>query len=221
MSPILLAAIVIFTILIFTCLLVPIRTQLILNDRKRSVAVSWLRMALGSNLKDRVYEFKFFDQTIVRKTFKKAPSKEMKKKRRKPRKEIKEGKKKSRFNLRFLWEERDLLQRVAKIALRFLRDILRAIRWDRFFLELQVSTPDPALTGVLYGELLAVKYSTEYSLPNARIKVEPDFVNQSPSGSAESVFSIRPVTLIAAVSKMFFAVPKIRIVTTFIFKRRR
>lgn len=221
MSPILLAVIAIFTVLIFACLLVPIRMQLILNERRRSVVVSWFRMALGSNVKERVYEFKFFDQTIVRKTFKKAPSKEMKKKRRKPRKEIKEGKKKSRFNLRFLWEERDLLQRVTKIGLRFLRDILRAIRWDRLFLELQVSTPDPALTGVLYGELLAVKYSTEYSLPNARIKVEPDFVNQAPRGSVESVFSLTPLDLATSLSKMFFAMPKIRVVKTFLSKRRR
>lgn len=210
-----------FVILTLTCLLVPIRLQLILNDRKRSVAVSWLRMALGSNLKDRVYEFKFFDQTIVRKTFKKARSKEMKKKRRKPRKEIKEGKKRSRFNLRFLWEERDLLQRVTEIALRFLLDILRAIRWDRLFLELQVSTRDPGLTGVLYGELLAVKYSAEYSLPNARIEVEPDFVNQAPRGSAESVFSLTPLDLATSLSKMFFAMPKIRLVKTFLSKRRR
>jgi hypothetical protein len=225
MSPVVLAVGAICVFLVLTCLLAPIRLQLILDDRRRSVVVSWLRVALGSNLKEKVFEFKFFDQTIVRKKFKKAAKdkteKVRKRRLRAKEKTEEEEKRKSRFDLRYFWQERDLLRRVAKVALRFLWDILKAIRWNKLFLEVDLSTPDPALTGVLYGQLCAVKHSAEYLFPNARIRVQPDFVNQSPSGSAESVFSIRPVNLIAPTSRMFFALPKIRILTTFIFKRRR
>jgi hypothetical protein len=205
----------VFVILILTCLFMPIRLQMILNYRRRSIFLSWFVIALGTNLKEKTFEFDLLKRTITRKEFKqgkKARAKE-------EGKEKKRGK--SKLNLGDLWRERDLLQIVARVVLRFLWDILRAIRWDKLLLRVDVSTPDPALTGILYGQLCAVKYSAEYFFPDARITVQPDFVNQSPKGSAESTFSIRPLNLIAPISKMFFALPKIQILKTFILKKRR
>ncbi len=166
---------------------------------------------LGSNLKEKVFELNLFNQKIIQKKFKKETKEKIEKKK----------KKKRKLNILDLWHKRDLWQRVIQIALRFFSDILRAIRWDRLSLEVDIATPDPALTGVLYGGLYAVRCSADYFLPDAHIKLRPDFFNQFPRGSAETVFSIRLLNVVAPVSKMFFAMPKIQLVKTFILKKRR
>lgn len=178
---------------------------------------------IGSNLKEKTFELGLWKRRFIRRKFKKEKKEVVeKRKKMKEKEEPKEvEKKKTWFNLGVLWEEKDLFLRLTKVALRFLGDILRAIRWDKLYLEAEVSTPDPALTGILYGQLCAVKYSTEHFFPRACIKVQPDFVNQVPRGSAESTFSIRPLSLFTSFSKMFLNIPKIRIVKTFILKKRR
>jgi hypothetical protein len=217
MSPVALVVMAVF-ILSLIFLLVPIRLQLIMNQRRRSVAVSWLMVTMKGNLKDKDLELLFLDQTVVRKSLKKKDEVEEKRK-----KEVKPKgeKKKSRFNLQFLWEEKELLLRMIKVVLSFLWNILEGIRWKRLYTEIEVATPDPALTGVLYGQLCAVKYSTERFFPKARIVVTSDFTSQLPRGSAESEFSILPVNLVISLSKMFFTIPKIRILKAFVLKKRR
>ncbi|MGB2989387.1 MAG: DUF2953 domain-containing protein, partial [Candidatus Zixiibacteriota bacterium] len=81
--------------------------------------------------------------------------------------------------------------------------------------------PDPALTGILYGQLCAAKYSACHFFPGAQIQVQPDFINQLPRGNAETAFSVRPVNVIAPASKMFLALPKIQIVKVLIELKRR
>jgi hypothetical protein len=202
---------VIFLILTITCLLVPIRLQLVLNNRKRIITFRWLWIDLESNLKEKTFELSLFNQNIIRKKFKK-----------KAKEKIKKAKKKGRkLNIVDLWHKRDLLFQVIPIVLRFFLNILKAIRWDELFLQVDLATPDPTLTGVLYGGLCAVKSSTYYFLPNAYIKLRPDFFNQVPRGSADIVFSIRLLNMVAPVSKMFFAMPKIQIVKTFLITKRR
>jgi hypothetical protein len=202
---------VIFLILTLTCLFVPLRLQLILNDRKKLIAFRWLWIDLRSNLKEKTFELSLFNQKIIKRKFKK-----------KAKERIKKPKKKGpKLNLLDMWHKRDLLFQVIPIVLRFLLNILKAIRWDKLFLEVDVATPDPALTGALYGGLCAVKYSTDYFLPSAHVKLRPDFFNQFPRGSAETAFSIRLLKVVTPVSKMFFAMPKIQIVKTLILKKRR
>jgi hypothetical protein len=202
---------VIFLILTLTCLFVPLRLQLILNDRKKLIAFRWLWIDLRSNLKEKTFELSLFNQNIIRKKFKK-----------KAKEKIKKAKKKGRkLNIVDLWHKRDLLFQVIPIVLRFFLNILKAIRWDELFLQVDLATPDPTLTGVLYGGLCAVKSSTDYFLPDAHIKLRPDFLNQFPRGSAETVFRIRLLNVVAPVSKMFFAMPKIQIVKTFLITKRR
>ncbi len=211
MNSFLFLVLAIFLVLTLACLLVPIRLELILNDRKKLIAFSWLWIDVGSNLKEKAFELSLFNQKVIRKEFKK-----------KAKEKVKKAKKKGRkLNISDLWHKRDLLFQVIPIVLRFFLNILRAIRWDRFSVDVNMATPDPALTGILYGQLCAVRYSTDCFFPNARIRVQPDFVNQLPRGSAETVFSIRPLNIIAPVLKMFFAMPKIQLVKTFILKKRR
>lgn len=211
-------------ILTLVCLVAPIRLRLTLNDKKKSLALSWLVMDVEGNLKEKSFGLDLFHQRIITRKFKK-PGEDVKKtetKKSKAEEEIdKEKKKKSKLRPLDLWIKKELLVRVLRIAFRFLADLLRAIRWDELSLEVDVATPDPAFTGIFYGQLCALKHSTDYLLPNARVLVQPDFVNQLPKGNAETVFSVRPVNIIVSASKMFLALPKIQIVKTLIQIRRR
>ena len=166
---------------------------------------------MRSNLKEKTIELNLFSQKIIRRKFKdkdKEKIEKPKKKRRKP-------------NILDLWHKKDLLHRVIPIILRFFLDIIRAVRWDKLFVEVDVATPDPALTGVLYGGLCVVKGSTDYFLPHAHIKLRPDFFNQFPRGSTEAIFTTRLFSILGPVSRMFFALPKIQIVKTYLIIKRR
>jgi len=215
------------SILVFSalvCLAIPIRLRLSFSDRKRSLALSWLVMDVEGNLREKVFRLDLFHQRIITRKFKKDGEevKRTKKKKSKAKVEVDQGeKKKSKLRPLDLWIKKELVMRVIRIAFRFILDLLRAIRWDELSLELDLATPDPALTGILYGQLCAVKYSANHFFPSARIEVQPDFVNQLPRGSAETVFSVRPVHLVVSASKMFFALPKIQIVKALIEVKRR
>ena len=208
-------------ILTLVCLVAPIRLRLSFDDKKRSLALSWLAIDVERNLKEKTLRLSLFDQRIMTKRFGKSEENAKKEKEERLGEKKKPEKKKSKLRPLDLWIKKELLVRVIRIAIRFILDLLRAIRWDELSLELDVATPDPALTGILYGQLCALKHSTDFLLPNARVRVQPDFVNQLPKGNAETVFSVKPVNVIVSASKMFLALPKIQIVKTLIQIRRR
>ncbi|MCK4245022.1 MAG: DUF2953 domain-containing protein [Candidatus Omnitrophica bacterium] len=137
-------------------------------------------------------------------------------------KKAKKKKKKGRgFEIFDLWREKDLLSRVLCIFFRFLKDILRCIHLDRFFVEADIATPDPALTGTIYGGLYAVCVSVNSISPNLKLKVQPDFQKEVPSGNADIAISTKAIDVVGAILKMFFALPKIKIIRTFIKRKRR
>jgi len=214
----------ILAILALICLVAPVRLRLIFNDKKRSLALSWLVMDVEGNLKEKIFGLDLFHHRIITRKFKQ-PGKDVKKtetKKSKAEGEVdKAKKKKSKLRPLDLWIKKELLVRVLRIAFRFLADLLRAIRWDELSLEVDVATPDPAFTGIFYGQLCALKHLPGFLLPNARVLVQPDFVNQLPKGSAETVFSIKPVNVILSASKMFLSLPKIQIVKALIELKRR
>ena len=218
MSLAVIVLLVAFVIMILAVLLVPVRLQLILSDRRRSITVGWLAVRLRRDLKEREFVLCLGDRTIMRKESKKIPRKEAKER---PKEEEKKKKKKTGFKALDLWKERDLVQICIQASLRFLWKVLRSIRWEKLLLELDVSTPDPALTGLLYGELCAVKYSTQYAFPQAQLDVRADFTREVPRAEAESILSIRPLNVVVPLSKLFLALPKIRIIKLLITKKRR
>ncbi|MFQ6031643.1 MAG: DUF2953 domain-containing protein [Candidatus Zixiibacteriota bacterium] len=130
-----------------------------------------------------------------------------------------EREKKKRFEVLDLWKERDLLNRVLRILLQFLKDMVRRIHLDKVVVEADIATPDPALTGFIYGGLYALSVPTNFIAPNIRIKVQPDFENEIPYGRAEMALSTRLINVLGATLKMFFALPKIEIIRTFIKRR--
>jgi len=134
-------------------------------------------------------------------------------------KKIKETKKKNKgrgFKILDLCKEKDLLLKVLTVIFRFLKDVLKGIRFNRLFLDADIATPDPALTGTIYGGLYPVCASVNSISPRLNLEVRPDFINEIPRARAEAALSTRLINTVGATLRMFFALPKIRIIKIFI-----
>ncbi len=231
MSPVIFFLLALFVGLALAGLLVPVRLQVILNSRRRFAAIRWLAFAAGGDWKTRTFELRLLSHTVFRRRFRRKEGNGSKKAQGKPeekeieRKTVKELKKTQKKSKRMgpidYWHTRNLWRRLVQAALKFLWDVLRAVRWDRLDLDLNLATPDPALTGILFGQLCAVKYSAGFLFSEAKLTIRPDFVNQSSRASGETALSIRPLNAVLPLSRMFFAVPKIQIIKIFVLKKRR
>ena len=203
-------------ILILTGLFLPVHLHLVLNEKSKSISLGWFFMMLGADLVSKRFEIRLFSQRIIsRKLQKKRKEKEAVEKAQKTKKKVRG------FGFSDLWKERDLLVRVLVVFFRFVRDMLRRIRLNRFFLEADIATPDPALTGIIYGGLCALSVPTDLVSPSIRVKVQPDFKTEIPRGRADVAFSTRLVDALGAILKMFFALPKIKIIRAFIKRKKR
>ncbi len=217
MSGIILIAGAVLVVLNLVILFSPLRLRVVISDQARIVTLRWLLVQGGRDFKEKTFILGVFGQTIIRKR-----SEKREKPKPKPSDDTdKKKRKKSRMRLADLWNEKDLAVKLILVLLRFLRDFISSIRWDRLKLHVDLATPDPALTGLLYGQMCAVKYSAECVFPQARIGVRPDFVEELPRLSGESIFSLRPASMVLPLVKAFFAVPKIRTVKFLIRRKRR
>jgi hypothetical protein len=206
-------------ILILTGLFLPVRLHLLLDQKRKSISLDWFFMVLGADFVSKTFELRLFSQKIISRKLRKKPKEKQEVKKVKKKKKIK--KKGRGFDISDLWKERDLLSKVLCIFLRFLKDISRGIHLNKFFVEADIATPDPALTGTIYGGLYAVCVSVNSIWPSLRVEVQPDFENEIPHGRAEVALSTRLVNTIGAALKLFFALPKIKIIKTFIKRKRR
>ena len=201
-------------ILILVGLFLPVRLHLVLNEKRKSVSLGWFFVMLGADLVSKRFELRLFSQRII--------SRKIRKKRKGKAKKAEKTKKKGRgFEISDLWKEKDLLPKVLRAILRFLRDVLKDIRFNQVFLDADIATPDPALTGTIYGGLYPVCASVNSISPKLSLDVRPDFVNEIPRGRAEVTLSTRLINTFGATLRMLFALPKIRIIRTILKMKRR
>ncbi len=206
-------------VLVLCALLLPVSVRVVLNDRRKSISLGWFFVMWRVDLVSKTSELRLFSQRIISRKMEKKPKEKAKKieKKKKSRK-----KKKGRgFDVLVLWSEKNLLPKVLSAVVRFLKDVLRGIRFDRFFLEADVATPDPALTGTIYGGLYPICTSINAISPRLSLELRPDFANNTPRGSAEVVLSSRPINTFKATLRMFFALPKIKMIRTILKMKRR
>ena len=93
-------------------------------------------------------------------------------------------------------------------ALRFylqqLRFAFARIRLDQLDLDLRVATPDPAVTGVLYGATCSLVYPLVAIWPRAQLAVRPDFEGSVPAGRVALAVRVRLATLALVAWRVFW-----------------
>ena len=77
-----------------------------------------------------------------------------------------------------------------------LRYLGRHLHVERLELQAILATPDPALTGMIYGFGQALLPAVRWRWPQAMLRVDPDFMQDFPTGTLELALRIRTVHLV-------------------------
>ena len=99
----------------------------------------------------------------------------------------------NRLILRMLWDEKGLLWDLTKIVAVGLYELYRAVRIDRFYINMTIATPDPSYTGVLYGVLQP--FTLFNKPPDRMIIFTPDWMGEKISLDADIYVSVHPIRL--------------------------
>ena len=133
------------------------------------------------------------------------------KKKEKPKKK-KEKERKKGPGFKILWQEKKVMVKTAKVAFSSAGDVFRKSKLERLFLDVKIGTPDPALTGILYGGISSISFPLQTFLPNTSINVCPDFETQSFRGNTEVTLETKVRDLFWIAVKAFFLLPKMAII---------
>lgn len=175
---------------------------LALNDKRKRGSVKWLGGSLYWDWSDKKTGFNLFNLKIWRGSLEKKE---------KP-KNKKEEKKKEKPNYIAIWREKDTIAKTTKVAFSAMGDVFKKSKLDRLYLDARIGTPDPALTGMLYGGISSISYPLQSFLPNTSINVYPDFEKQSFNGNTEISLKTKVRDLFWIAVKAFFLLPKMAII---------
>ncbi|UCH27632.1 MAG: DUF2953 domain-containing protein [Trueperaceae bacterium] len=144
--------------------------------------VRWLFVTVGFDTRKREFRLALFSIGVLRRGFE-----EEKKEEKKPKPEKKKRPPKRRFApIRLLAERGSILE--------LLRYLWRRLRWERFEVDLTVATPDPALTGTLYG--VASATAAMFKPSAGWLHITPDFTREQPSGRFRLALGVRILVLV-------------------------
>jgi len=196
LSIFLLLIVVITSIVLFSSIFF----RLVLDDKRKRGSLNWLFGSFFWDWSAKKTGFDLFNQRIWSGTLKKKE---------KPKKE---KKKKKKLNYIALWQEKDVMAKTAKIALSSVSDLLRKSKLEKLLLDARIATPDPALTGVMYGGISSISFPLQTFVRNASIKVYPDFETDLPKAKGEISVKTKLLDIFWILIRTLFLLPKIAII---------
>ncbi len=179
-----LAAAVVLAIVVLLASVLQLR--LAASEEGATFELRWLLVMLGVDTRAQQFHLSVLHRTIVRRGITGPGRRKGSKSDRKPRRK----RSRRRISLAELLSER-------RSAVELLHYLWRHLRWRRFKLRLIVATPDPALTGELFGYLSALTGPLATYLPAGSLEVSLDFMAERPSGEVELAAGIRVFVLAA------------------------
>ena len=170
-----------------------LRFRVAASERGAAFELRWLLVTVGVDTRAHEFRLALLSLTILRRdTTGSGEDKEKPKKDRKPRKR----RPRRRFSPAGLLSER-------RAMVGLVRYLWRQLRWQRFRLRLTVATPDPALTGELFGYLSAAVGTLAAYVPAGSLQVSPDFVAEWPGAEVDAAVSIRVFALVVLAWRAF------------------
>ncbi len=109
----------------------------------------------------------------------------------------------------FIWRERALILTIFRRLVSSLVRLIKMPRFDRLKAEIDIATPDPALTGILYG--VAYQLRALHNPPGRVIVVRSDFESDKPGFDLSCRLSISPVIVIFESFYIIIRLPWLRI----------
>lgn len=167
-------------------LLSALQLEATVTERDAIFDVRWLLLTVGVDTRAREFRLSLLRRTVLRRPFGGADEPEEKEEPEKPGRTRRPGRKLSPARL--------IAERRALLALA--RYLWRHLHWPRFRVRLTVATPDPALTGELFGLLSALGGALSGFVPEGALRVAADFAAESPRGRAEMALRVRIYVLV-------------------------
>ena len=109
-----------------------------------------------------------------------------------------------------IWQERDLIIRAVYFVVNIVKRMIKATRCEQLTAHLVVATPDPMMTGVVFGALAPL--SALSRLPQRKLTFQIDFQSDYPRGDLLFVFSLRPIVPMYIMLSEMIRLPWVRIV---------
>jgi hypothetical protein len=176
--------------------------HLTLDGKRKRGSLQWLIGSLYFDWSVKKTGFDLFNQRIWRGSLEK---------KKKPKRKKKEKKK---LNYIALWQEKEVMAKTARIAFSSMGKLLRKSKFEKFLLNAKIATPDPALTGVLYGGISSISFPLQSFLRSVSINVYPDFETDVPEAKGEISVKTRLFDLFWVAVRAFFLLPKITLIKT-------
>jgi len=189
-------------ILLWTLFFSHIFVHLTLNDKTRKFSLNWLGCGIYLDWSSQKISFYLFNLKILSSSLRK---KQMR---------VKKAGKTGKVNYIILWQKKDVILKTLKIALRSFVYMLKKTELERFWLNLRIATPDPALTGILYGGLSSLSYSLQPFLPLREVNLYPDFQAETPRANLEIFLKTRFFHVLWVGVKTFLLLPKMSLLKT-------
>lgn len=196
------ALLLLILVAILVVLFSNIFVDLILDGKRKRGSLRWLCANFFWDWSVKKSGFNLFNQRIWTGSLEKKEKPKKKKK------------KKKRPDYFVLWQEKEVMLKAARIAFSSVVDLLKKSKIQRLFLDARIGTPDPALTGVLYGGISSVCFPLQAFLPRSFINVYPDFQTESLGGKAEIGVRTRIRDIFWILLRAFFLLPKRAIIKT-------
>lgn len=156
-----------------------LRFHVVFSDHGGLFRLHWLALTLGFDTAAKEWQVLLFSRRVYRKQKDERPAKP----------KDKEPKERRQQPVRAWFGD-------GKAFWGVLRYLLRHIRLEHVYADATLATPDPALTGTLYGLAASVVYPLAALSPKVQLNVTADFVGDRPSGRVDAALGIRLVYLI-------------------------
>lgn len=126
----------------------------------------------------------------------------------KPQKQKEEPQKRQRPKRTRWWLQPDLMRDVIGALWAGVRLFFERLRIERCTAKIQIATPDPSLTGILYSSAIALQQMVPYKFRNVTLELNPDFESERPRFQGEICLSMRPTDILRVGGRVFRKLPK-------------
>lgn len=118
----------------------------------------------------------------------------------------------------WIWQERELITLIAKKAVTFMVRLVKSLRIDLLKADITVATPDPMLTGILFG--ITGPLTALHKPPRRIISIQADFDRSQPEFDLYCSVSVSPLLALFEMLRLIFVLPWVAIIKVYLRQRK-
>lgn len=193
-----LIAVLLMGALVWLALRQPLCLEVHWGTNERLILLSWLGFVSERDTLHRTSTLRWRDRQLRSRAVEEE----------KPRKQKEESHERQRRRRKRWWLQPDLMRDVIGALWAGVRLFFERLRIERGTAKIRIATPDPSLTGILYGSAVVLQQMVPYKFRNVALELNPDFESERPQFQGEICLSIRPTDILRVGGRVFCKLPK-------------